>query len=102
METYQVLGLVGAFLLLLPLLFIPLFSFRSPMMGMMTFPIRFFSLMFIPAFVLGIVGSLIADRTAAGVLLVISAIFSLPMLFGVFGISFVLLLIAGVLALSRK
>ncbi|MBW9141816.1 MAG: hypothetical protein K1T65_09100, partial [Candidatus Aramenus sp.] len=67
--------------------------------GMLSF---FFPLVFVTVpFVLGLVGSIIKDRKVAGVLLILASVFSLPIFFGVFGVSFVLLLIAGILALTK-
>jgi hypothetical protein len=105
-ETYQVLGLIGTLFLLVGA-FMPLFfsfSFMGPGM-MMGFgrPFFFFPLVFVMVpFVLGLIGSIIGDRKVAGVLLLLASVFSLPMFFGVFGVSFVLLLIAGILALTRS
>ncbi|BFI74559.1 hypothetical protein [Sulfurisphaera ohwakuensis] len=106
METYQILGLIGSILLLVFLIPAFMFFFNRPhiiggMMGygfmMMGYPFLF---VFIPA-ILGIIGSLINDRIVAGVLLILASIFSLP--FGFFGIiPFILLLIAGILALTSK
>ncbi|QIW23805.1 hypothetical protein EWF20_06310 [Sulfolobus sp. S-194] len=107
MENYQILGLVGSILLLVFIVPAFMFFFNRPymmggMMGygfmMMGFPFFF---MFIPAFILGIIGSLINDRMVAGILLILASIFSLP--FGFLGIiPFILLLIAGILALTTK
>ncbi|MEM1599701.1 MAG: hypothetical protein QXW51_02625 [Sulfolobaceae archaeon] len=112
METYQILGLIGSLLLLI--LIIPFFAFTYHhayqgygivgrhfygMMYGMFFVLPFFIL--IP-FALGIIGSFITDKIIAGILLIIASIFSLPIFFGIFGISFILLLIAGILALAKK
>ncbi|QKR01114.1 hypothetical protein GWK48_10230 [Metallosphaera tengchongensis] len=72
------------------------------MMGGMMGPGFFFPVFFFVPMVMGIIGSLIGDRVAGGVLLILAALFSLPLFFGFFGISFVLLLVGGILALSRK
>ncbi|BDB99546.1 hypothetical protein [Saccharolobus caldissimus] len=110
METYQILGLIGS-LLLLVALFIPFMFYgygygmmgRVGMMGgMMGGPFFFFPFIAIPALILGLVGSLISDRQIGGILLIIAAVLSLPVFFGFFGISFVLLLIGGLLALFKK
>lgn len=104
METYQILGLIGS-LLLLVALFIPFMFYGYDMMGrvcMMGGPFFFFPFIAIPALILGLVGSLISDRQIGGILLIIAAILSLPVFFGFFGISFVLLLIGGLLALFKK
>jgi hypothetical protein len=113
-ETYQVLGLVGSLLLvvaiIIPLTFAPYGMYGGtgyPMMGMMggyyghplVFPILYIG---IPAILLGLVGSLVQDRTAAGILLILAGVLSIPILFGFFGISLVLLILAGVLALSKR
>ncbi len=107
METYQILGIIGSLLLVLAA-FIP-FAYGVGMMGYMGYMgyrghfLYFFPVFFIlPALVLGIVGSAITDRLIAGILLVLAAVFSMPVMFGFFGISFVLLLIAGILALTRR
>jgi len=105
MET-QILGLIGS-LLLLVALFIPFmfYGYGYGMMGrvgMMGGPFFFFPFIAIPALILGLVGSLINDRQIGGILLIIAAILSLPVFFGFFGISFVLLLIGGLLALFKK
>ncbi|MEM4086689.1 MAG: hypothetical protein QXR34_10090 [Saccharolobus sp.] len=104
METYQILGLIGSLLLLI--LIVPFFAFTYHhayqgygMMYRMFFVLPFFIL--IP-FALGIIGSFITDKIIAGILLIIASIFSLPIFFGIFGISFILLLIAGILALAKK
>ncbi|WP_009988384.1 hypothetical protein [Saccharolobus solfataricus] len=52
--------------------------------------------------VLGLIGSFITDKIAAGILLILASLSSLIILFGFYGISFVLLLIAGILALTKK
>ncbi len=104
METYQVLGLIGTLFLLVA--FMPLFLAFSfihhdmrVVFGMLSF---FFLLVSVTVpFVLGLVGSIIKDRKVAGVLLILASVFSLPIFFGVFGVSFVLLLIAGILALTK-
>jgi hypothetical protein len=109
METYQVLGIIGS-LLLIVAVFIPFaFAYRVGMMGYMGYMgyrapyFYFFPIFFIlPALVLGIIGSIVADRLVAGILLILAALFSLPIMFGFFGISFILLLIAGILALTRR
>ncbi|HWQ16233.1 MAG TPA: hypothetical protein VNL13_00155 [Sulfolobales archaeon] len=109
METYQILGLVGSLLLVLALAIMMLgmtvTSIGFGMMGPMMWPMGFFPFFLfvgIPSIVLGIVGSVIPDRTAAGVLLILAGILSLPVFFGFFGISFILLIVAGALALSKK
>ena len=106
MENYQVLGLIGSILLLVFIVpvFAFAFAFHGPYMmgGMMgRFMMGYiFAFAFIP-FILGVIGSLINDRTVAGVLLILASVLSLP--FGFFGIiPFVLLLIAGILALTKK
>lgn len=109
METYQVLGLVGSLLLVLALAMMfgmALVPFGFGMMGHMRWYMGFLPLfpLFIgvPSIVLGIVGSVVADRVAAGILLILAGILSLPIFFGFFGISFILLIIAGALALSKR
>ncbi|GAY25793.1 hypothetical protein ATG_09960 [Desulfurococcaceae archaeon AG1] len=108
METYQILGLVGSLLLVLALAIMMLGMAVMPvgfgMMGPMMWSMGFFPFFLIglPSVVLGILGSAISDRTAAGVLLILAGILSLPVFFGFFGISFILLIVAGALALSKK
>ncbi|MBP1358202.1 MAG: hypothetical protein JZD40_06940, partial [Sulfolobus sp.] len=68
--------------------------------GMMYGGFSFF--LIIPAFILGIIGSLISDRTVAGVLLILASVFSLPAMGFLGFIPFILLLIAGILALSSS
>ncbi|MQL56493.1 hypothetical protein [Acidianus ambivalens] len=115
MENYQVLGIVGSVLLLVAFV-IPFYmgyyfmgGYYGGMMGGMMggYPHRaiFFAfpvIMALPALVLGLIGSLISDRQIGGVLLIIAAVLSIPVFFGFFGISFILLLIAGILALTQK
>ncbi|MEM0472873.1 MAG: hypothetical protein DJ555_00810 [Desulfurococcaceae archaeon] len=109
METYQILGLVGSLLLVLALAIMMLGMAVMPvgfgMMGPMMMPMGFFPVFLfigLPSVVLGIVGSVISDRTAAGALLILAGILSLPIFLGFFGISFILLIIAGALALSKR
>lgn len=107
MENYQVLGLIGSLLLILGFFIMPMFYYGGMMGGMMGYyggPMHFGFpfLITIPALVLGLIGSLINDRQIGGILLLIAAVLSLPVFFGLFGISFVLLLIAGILALSKR
>jgi len=93
--------LVGSLLLILTFFIHAFFNGMMGMMGgfgYMTFFPMFFG---IPALVLGIVGSLI-DREAGGILLLIAAFLSLPAFFGFFGISSVLLLLAGIFALTKR
>jgi hypothetical protein len=66
--------------------------------GMMFY--GFMEFLVIPAFVLGIIGSLISDKTIAGVLLVLAAVLSIPAMGFIGIISFILLLIAGILAFT--
>ncbi|BCS93199.1 hypothetical protein L3N51_02326 [Metallosphaera sp. J1] len=106
METYQILGLVGSVLLAVaivsPFFFYPRYApgmMFGGMMGFVMMPGMLFFLI-IP-FILGIVGSLISDETTAGILLILASVFSL--IAGFIGvISFVLLLISGILALRQK
>ncbi len=63
--------------------------------GYMTFSV----FLGIPVLVLGIMGSLIDNREARGTLLLIAAFLFLS---GFFGISFVLLLPAGIFALTKR
>ncbi|MEM0272300.1 MAG: hypothetical protein QW514_07155 [Thermoprotei archaeon] len=124
MRTYQVLGLIGSVLLLVGL-FISLsiyalygygyrYGYGWGMMGIHMYgwgfgpygggfgPMFFaFWLMVFPALALGLAGSVVPDRVVGGVLLIIASILSLPVFFGVFGVSFVLLLLAGIMALVR-
>jgi len=114
METYQVLGIIGSLLLIIAAFILFIFAYpygyRGGMMGYMGYMGYgyigyhfFFPIFFIlPALVLGLIGSIIADRLIAGILLILAAVFSLPMMFGFFGISFILLLIAGILALTKR
>lgn len=90
METYQILGLIGSLLLIIVLIIpISFFYYHYSMMGyyggMMGFGMFYggFFFLFLPilAFILGIIGSLISDRTIAGVLLIIASIFSLTAMF---------------------
>ncbi|QGA54072.1 hypothetical protein GFS03_05560 [Sulfolobus sp. E5-1-F] len=109
MENYQILGLIGSLLLIVGIGFS--FAFYYPSYGMMgvygygmmgrgMMFFGFMGLLIIPAFVLGIIGSLISDRTVAGVLLILASVLSIPAM-GLIGIiSFILLLIAGILALT--
>ncbi|BDC17313.1 hypothetical protein [Acidianus sp. HS-5] len=115
MENYQILGIVGSILLLLGLI-IPFYigyyfmeGYYGGMMGRMMggYPhggmiLVFPTIIAVPALVLGLIGSLISDRQTGGILLIIAAVLSIPVFFGFFGISFILLLIAGILALTQK
>lgn len=106
METYQILGLIGSILLILAIIIAASVMAFIVTFGMMRavhpliFP--FFVLIGIPAIVLGLIGSLISDKTAAGILLILASFLSLPIIFGFFGISFILLLVGGILALTKK
>lgn len=108
MENYQVLGLIGSLLLILGFFIMPMFYYGGMMGGMMggyyggPMHFRFPFFIAIPALVLGLIGSLINDRQIGGILLLVAAVLSLPVFFGLFGISFVLLLIAGLLALLKR
>lgn len=50
---------------------------------------------------LGLVGALINDRVASGILLILSSFMSLSVFFEAFGIGFVLMLIGGILTLIK-
>jgi hypothetical protein len=50
--------------------------------------------------VLGIIGAGVGNRIAGGVLLIIAAVMPLAVAFGIFGVGFVLMLVAGILGLS--
>lgn len=104
MENYQVLGLIGSLLLILGFFIMPMFYYGGMMGGYYGGPMHFRFPFFIaiPAIVLGLIGSLINDRQIGGILLLVAAVLSLPVFFGLFGISFVLLLIAGLLALLKR
>ncbi|AWR98224.1 hypothetical protein DFR86_03975 [Acidianus sulfidivorans JP7] len=115
METYQILGIVGSLLLLVAIFVIPFFfMYGFGMMGFMGYPMYnsvgyhhyffFFPFLFfiLPAVILGLIGSLINNRDASGILLIVASFVSLPVMFGFFGISFILLLVAGILALTSN
>ncbi|QXJ29254.1 hypothetical protein J5U23_02123 [Saccharolobus shibatae B12] len=102
MENYQILGLVGSLLLIVGIA-IP-FAFFYPRYGMMGYGgmmfYGFMGFLVISAFVLGIIGSLISERTIAGVLLVLAAVLPIPAMGFIGIVSFILLLIAGILAFT--
>ncbi|MHB8568478.1 MAG: hypothetical protein ACYC7D_11365 [Nitrososphaerales archaeon] len=126
MQSYQILGLIGGIITLIVaalLSFMMSFALVGGMMGgfyggimsksgMMssgytgssfTLPFAFmigFTIIGIVAGILGIAGSTVANRQAAGILLIIGAIISLPVFFGAFGIGFILMLIGGIIALT--
>ncbi|MCY0859236.1 MAG: hypothetical protein OWQ54_02270 [Sulfolobaceae archaeon] len=107
METYRALGLIGAILvivigLLMSIFFFRFYPYHFGMMGfgMMMFGFPFFFAL-IPG-VMGLIGALINDKIASGVLLIIASFLSLPVFFGAFGIGFVLMLVGGILALTSK
>ncbi len=106
METYQILGLIGSMLLVIAIV-TPLFLYPRYTSGMMFGGMMGFGMMpgmaffLVIPFVLGVVGSLISDETAAGILLILASVFSL--IAGFIGIiSFVLLLMSGILALRQR
>ncbi|PSO05278.1 hypothetical protein B9Q04_19015 [Candidatus Marsarchaeota G2 archaeon BE_D] len=115
MQTYQTVGLIGSVLLLvgaiLMVFYIP-YGYRygwwmmdAPMMygsGFYYPPVFMIPFIAIPALVFGLAGSVVPDRLTGGVLLIISSILSLPVLFGVFGFSFALLLLSGIVALTGR
>ena len=116
MYTYQTLGVIGSVLLVLGIL-IPLvfymphyYRYGWGMMGASMMygwgfyypPLYMIGFMAIPALVFGLAGSVVPDRLAAGVLLILSSILSLPVFFGVFGVSFALLLLSGIMALTSR
>lgn len=107
METYQVLGLIGAILVIVIGIFMATLTYRFfyyyPYGGMMGFGMMMF---LFPAYAiipgaLGLVGALINNRVASGILLILASFMSLPVFFGAFGIGFVLMLIGGILALTK-
>jgi len=113
MENYQILGIIGSALLIIGVILFfylssvymsyPMYE-RMPMH--MGYPILIYSpfmlVISIVPIALGLIGSFITERIAAGVLLILASIFSLPIIFGFYGIAFTLLLVAGILALVRK
>jgi len=113
MENYQILGIIGSALLIVGVVLFfylssvymsyPMYA-RMPMH--MGYPILIYSsfilLISIVPIALGLIGSFITERIAAGVLLILASIFSLPIIFGFYGIAFIFLLVAGILALVRK
>lgn len=126
METYRTLGIIGGILVLILSFAFPLMAptffagglgnmmggFYGGMMGgsgpyygasqSSVFPFFFmvgFTILGIIAGALGIVGSVISNRLVAGILLIIGAILSLPVFMGGFGIGFLFMLVAGILAL---
>lgn len=101
MENYRFLGLVGSILLILTFNH-PSFNGMMGMMGDFSYTPFFPMFLGILALVLGIVGSLIDNKEVGGKLLLIAAFLSLPAFFGFFGISFVLLLLAGIFALTKR
>ncbi|MEM0374012.1 MAG: hypothetical protein QXL33_07805 [Sulfolobaceae archaeon] len=113
MESYQILGIIGSALLIigvLLLLFIPHYWLLMPM-GYMQMHMGYYMLQIHPTYyiivsvvpiILGLVGSFISDKIAAGILLILASLSSLIILFGFYGISFVLLLVSGILALTRR
>ena len=109
MENYQILGLIGSLLLLLSFFLMPFggYMMGGGMMGGMMGGYRggmfyYPFIIAIPSLILGLVGSLINDKQIGGILLIVVAVLSLPVFFGFFGVSFALLLIAGILALTTK
>jgi len=108
------LGIIGSALLILGVIlfffFLPSVYMFHPMYATMPMRMIYSALIYSPFMLLisivpialGLVGSFITERIAAGILLILASIFSLPIIFGFYGISFVLLLIAGILALIRK
>ncbi|BBG23316.1 hypothetical protein IC006_0600 [Sulfuracidifex tepidarius] len=82
MENYQILGLVVSLLLILTFFIHPFFNGMMTMMGGFGYMTFFPMFIGIPALVLGIVGSLIDNREAGGILLLIAAFLSLPAFFG--------------------
>jgi hypothetical protein len=112
METYQVLGLSGS-IVILAVSLLGLLSFQTvynhmggmmgyTMMGYPSFWMPWYFMMSLPSFILGIIGSLVSDKTASGVMLIIASILSLPVFFGAFGISFALLIAAGIMAIAKR
>ncbi len=123
METYRTLGIIGGILVLILSFAFPLMApmffagamgnmmggFYGAMMGgsggagnSSVFPFFFlvgFTILGIIAGALGIMGSVISSRLVAGILLIIGAILSLPVFMGGFGIGFLFILVAGILAL---
>lgn len=120
MRTYQKVGLIGG---IITLVVSALFSFVSsylvlnsgtffsrymPQMarygGMLSrIPFGFFlgiAIIGVIAGILGIIGAGVSNRTAGGVLLIIGAIMSLTVAFGIFGIGFILMLVGGILGLA--
>jgi len=114
MESYQILGIIGSALLILGVILFFFFlssvymfhHIYTTMPMHMIYPALIYSpfmlLISIVPIALGLIGSFITERIAAGVLLILASIFSLPIIFGFYGIAFVLLLVAGILALVRK
>jgi hypothetical protein len=122
MRAYQKVGLIGG---IITLIFSVLFSFITTyiaadrIMGSMirhylpmsthytssiigTTMVFFMGIAIIGviAGVLGIIGAGIGNRIAGGVLLIIGAVMSLAVAFGVFGIGFILMLVGGILGLA--
>jgi hypothetical protein len=106
MESYQILGIIGSALLLVPIVLFtttPMMTYYPmPHMGYMMGWYYFPYFIGFPAVILGLIGSLINDKLIGGVLLIIASILSLPIFFGFFGISFALLLASGIMAITKR
>ncbi|MGC9133997.1 MAG: hypothetical protein C0171_05925 [Caldisphaera sp.] len=117
METYKILGLIGLLLVLLVTVMLSIFiltgfyysyGFMGGMMGYYRhYYVYGYSFMLFPLAIGGIsvilaaIGISINDKVASGILLILSAFISIPIAFGGFGIGFILLLLAGILALIK-
>jgi hypothetical protein len=120
MRTYQKVGLAGGIIILVASVLFGLFSsivlsnamargiYRTMPIFTVThhmLPLALvwgLALIGIISGVLGIVGSAVNSYVGGGVLLILGALFSLPVFFGVFGIAFILMLIGGILGIADR
>lgn len=108
----QILGLIGGIITIIVSIVLPALAsvalvnrvsgMTPAAMGGLAFALGGFAIIGIVAGILGIVGSRVGNKVAAGVLMIVGAVLSLPIVLGAFGVGFILMLIGGILALASK